>query len=333
MEGERRIRSLGAWDRSLEAALSLGPALVEEARRDRAPWIAASVVIGPAVVLGAAQRAGRVVDLDACARASLRVLRRATTGTAAYLGGRSIVWTLALPDVAALIPDASPRSLLNRNVRGFLRGFRAAGAVAHYFGREWISVAHRPAALLGFDVAEGGEVLIEVLAGFDDSIRLPDELAAEEERAIDRWQGKSPASLASLARADQSPTGFARCVLESVASQAGAALDVIDINSIGMGPAVKPVLSPLDPIPDGLVPGPPRRVPIGWVEAAASPAEAGSPRRAWLGGDALAPLWALSSIARAAASGEERRSPSGEIALDGATERDLLDAVSSALRG
>src|SRR5687767_10372119 len=99
MSDERPIRSLGVGERSLEAALSLGPTLLLAAQRDRVPWIAASVSVGPAIVLGAVQRMGRVVDGEACSRGGTRVLRRATTGPAAYLGGRAIVWTLALPDV------------------------------------------------------------------------------------------------------------------------------------------------------------------------------------------------------------------------------------------
>ena len=106
--------------RPLAEALALATALLERAAGGEAQ-IAASLLDGPAVVLGALQRAGRVVDVAACATAGTPVLRRCTTGTAAYIGGRAILWTLALPHVAALHPDATPRTLLNRNVRGCRR--------------------------------------------------------------------------------------------------------------------------------------------------------------------------------------------------------------------
>src|SRR5690349_6321799 len=104
MNDELRLRSLGSSARRLDEALGLGPALLRRAEIEREPWIAASLVSGPAVALGAVQRAARVVDRDAAATAGVRILRRATTGTAAYIGERAYVWTLALPSVAALFP-------------------------------------------------------------------------------------------------------------------------------------------------------------------------------------------------------------------------------------
>src|SRR5690349_12583757 len=114
------MHSLPVAERTVAAALGLGPALLARAEAERAIFAAASLVAGPAVVLGAAQRAGRVVDLNACATMGTIVLRRATTGTAAYIGQHGLVWSLALPHVAAIVPDATPRTLLNRNVRPFL---------------------------------------------------------------------------------------------------------------------------------------------------------------------------------------------------------------------
>src|SRR5690348_7174186 len=107
------MRTLELALRPLPEALALGPALLARAERDQIPLVAASLVQGPAVVLGAVQRAGRVVDLDACADAGVLVYRRATTGTAGWIGGRAYLFTVGLPHVAALLPDATPRTLLN----------------------------------------------------------------------------------------------------------------------------------------------------------------------------------------------------------------------------
>jgi hypothetical protein len=39
---------------------------------------------------------------------------------------------------------------VNRYVRPLLRALTKSGALTHYFGREWISAAHRPVGLVGF---------------------------------------------------------------------------------------------------------------------------------------------------------------------------------------
>ena len=64
------------------------------------------------------------------------VVRRRTTGTAAWIGRRALWCSLALPAVDALYDDATLPTLLNRNVRPWLRGFTRSGIPAAYFGRE-----------------------------------------------------------------------------------------------------------------------------------------------------------------------------------------------------
>ncbi|WP_437510772.1 lipoyl protein ligase domain-containing protein [Sorangium sp. So ce1099] len=320
------MRCLPPAHRPLADALALGPALLARARSaPAAPWLAASLVDGPAVVLGAAQRAGRVVDLSACAARGAPVFRRSTTGTAAFLGGRGVVWTLALPHVAALAPDATARTLLNRNVRGFLRGFTRAGAPAHYFGREWISLQRRPAALLGVDAAEDGAVLIEVLAGHDAPLAIPAELAAPEERAVDRWLGKAPAALSEVLPARSSPEALARAVVEEIALHAG-----LPLSDGGGAPELaaerlQPITAPDDPAPPGAGPAVLARVPIGWIEAAAL---GGAPARAWLGGDVLTARWLLDALGRGA---DPASLDTGAAPLEGAGLSDLRALAQRAL--
>ena len=300
---------LGEGERGLAEALALGPALLARAEAERVPSLIASVVRGPAVVLGAAQRAGRVLRLDACAARGTPVLRRATSGPAAYVGEQAILWTLALPHVAALVPDATARTLLNRNVRGFLKGFRQAGAIAHYFGREWISVRHRPAALLGFEATPDGAVLIEVVAGVEASIALPEALATAGEHAVDRWLGKVPAGLAEVMAGD--PLEIAGTVMSTVSVRAAepdermAAIEVAPLS---------PVTREDDPMPEGFVARPGERVPIGWIDVGVGPSG-----EAWIGGDVLVPAYARTAMAR----GEDL----GDVPVDGATLADLRAAV------
>ncbi len=303
------MRSLAPREASPGEALALGPALLSRAASERIPWIAATVVRGPAVLLGAGQRAGRVVHLDACAAAGAPVFRRATAGTAAFVGRQAIVWTLALPHVAALVADATPRTLLNRNVRGFLRGLRRAGAAAHYFGREWISLRHRPAVLLGFEATPDGAVLMEVMAGVDASIALPGALATAGEQAVDRWLGKVPAGLGDVMAGD--PLEIAGSVMSAVslfAAEADERMPAIEIAPLS------PVIHEDDPMPSGFVAGVGERVPIGWIDVGVGPSGA-----VWIGGDVLVPAYARTAIAR----GDEL----GDVPVDGAMLADLHAAA------
>jgi hypothetical protein len=319
------VRYAPTRSRTLADALGLGHALLASPPSERAPALTASVVEGPAVVLGAHQRAGRVLDLAACARAGVAVHRRATAGTPTYVDGRAVVWTLWLPRVAALAPDATWRTLLNRNVRGFLHGLTRAGAPAHYFGREWIAVRHRPAAVLGFEVASDGAVLLEVVAGYDAPVALPPALATPLERATDRWRGKDPLALAEVAR-ECDPDALAARVIESHAARWGTALEPLASPWV---PAPRaPVEDAREPVPAELSLAEPVRCAVGWIDAAAT--EAPAPR-VWLGGDVLAPRGVLDALgARIAAGGEAVAEVEGP--LEGARVEDLWRAGESALR-
>ena len=303
--------------RSLVDALALSRVVLEQAEEQRSVVVAASVVSARAVILGAMQRAARVVDMHACAQASVSVLRRATTGTAAWMGGEGLVLALGLPHVAAIETDATDRTLLNRNVRPFLRAFTRAGAMAHYFGREWISLKKRPAALLGFDVTRTGGVLIEVIVGLDQSIGLPVELTTIDERAVDRFQGKNPAGLREVLP-DVQGHRLADRVLEAIASDDASSLEVDDATLERF--RFERIVDGRDPLPDGFEPRMLERVPIGYLETAVSRDEPGAKK--WLGGDVLAPRWLYADVA------EGREMPMS-AAIDGATMADLKRIVSN----
>jgi len=304
-------------DRSIADALALSRAVFAHAEEHASVVIAASVVADRAVILGAMQRAGRVVDLRACAETNVSVLRRTTTGTAAWMGGEGLVLTLGLPHVAAIEADATDRTLLNRNVRPFLRAFTRTGAMAHYFGREWISLKKRPAALLGFDVTRTGSVLIEVFVGLDQSIGLPVELMTIDERSVDRFHGKNPASLREVLP-DAQGHRLAERLLESIASDTASSIDFDEAALERF--RFERIVDGRDPLPDGFEPRTLERVPIGFVETAVSQDEPA--RQKWLGGDVLAPRWLYADLA------EGKASPTS-VPIDGATVADLLRAVSN----
>ncbi|MEO8874969.1 MAG: hypothetical protein ABI461_05230 [Polyangiaceae bacterium] len=102
-----------------------------------------SIVEGDAVLLGAFQR---TCEIDATSRV---LLRRASGGPAIALGSGTIHMALALENSATLTACDPPR-LVNRYVRPLLRALASLGEKAAYFGRDWVSVHHRPAAWVGF---------------------------------------------------------------------------------------------------------------------------------------------------------------------------------------
>src|SRR5207249_4564125 len=118
-------------------------------------------------------------------------------------------------------------------------------AVAQYFGREWIAVQHRPAALLGFEALADGRIVFEVLAGLEAPIALPAALAAEEERAVDRWRGKEPWAFGA-----RDPAALAHAVIAAVAAPRGAPVDRAELPG-GLALAV-PIVDAGDPVPPGL---------------------------------------------------------------------------------
>lgn len=118
-----------------------------------------SLIEGDAIALGAFQRA-KEVD----ANGSL-VLRRVSGGPPLALRDGTIHLALALANPAALAACDPPR-LVNRYVRPLLRALSTFGAKGAFFGRDWVSVAHRPAAWIGFahDATTGRAVIEAVVS-------------------------------------------------------------------------------------------------------------------------------------------------------------------------
>jgi len=99
-----------------------------------------------AIVLGAFQRTS---SLGLGAASARPVVRRASGGAAVAIGPGTLHVVLALARPGALVP-CDPARLVNRYVRPLLRALAKSGASASYFGRDWVSVAHRPVAAVGF---------------------------------------------------------------------------------------------------------------------------------------------------------------------------------------
>jgi hypothetical protein len=95
-----------------------------------------------ATVLGAFQRQHRAPNDRAR-------IRRVSGGPFVQVGPGTIHVLLTLANAATLVA-CDPRRIVNRYVRPLLRGLTKAGALAHYFGRDWVSVSHQPVGQVGF---------------------------------------------------------------------------------------------------------------------------------------------------------------------------------------
>jgi hypothetical protein len=167
-----------------------------------------------AIVLGAFQRAP--------VGAGPALVRRISGGASAIVGPGSLWVTLALSHPSALI-GCSPAQIVNRYVRPLRRALTKLGAAAHYFGRDWISVAHRPAGLVGFahDSASSRSVFEAIVA-----VSHPFASAARES-----FRGSAPGTLASITDRTYDLVDLETAVVDAYASAyARAPFDVpIDI--------------------------------------------------------------------------------------------------------
>lgn len=117
---------------------------------------------GDVWVLGAHQHASQVLPTPQVlpGNATPPLVRRSSGGVMLRASDGIVYVALALRDRNALMPCPRGR-ILNRNVRGALQGLRLAGVVAHYFGRDFLSVEARPTAYVGWGARTDGRVLLE----------------------------------------------------------------------------------------------------------------------------------------------------------------------------
>ncbi|MFO0555117.1 MAG: hypothetical protein U0271_42460 [Polyangiaceae bacterium] len=238
----------------------------------------------PTLVLGATQHAGRVLDLEACARSKTSVLRRTTTGTAVALDGGLVV-ALAVPEIDALFDDATPKNAVNRYVRPLLHGLRACKIPAMYLGREWIAADRRPIGVLGLEGSLDSALVLELFITASGSLAVPRELATPLERGLDRYRGKAPLSLDEALRGAPAASlvepfveGVARAVSMEPATHEASSAQVVFIEE---------VTRTTSPIDDGAKFLAPIEVPIGYLDVARTSLGV------WVGGDALTTTSAL----------------------------------------
>jgi hypothetical protein len=300
--------AVATLETDLSGALALGGAALALAEQGRATLLSASLA-ADALVLGALQRED-TLRTRSPARFDVRLARRATTGIEAQLSGQVLYHALALPSVSTLFPDASSRTLLNRNLRALLRGYAAAGIPLRYFGTEVLALLGRPVALLGYDQRNSGAILIEVFVGLEAPCVVRSALKREP-----------PAALYEPLRSSPAPTDLLARVVAGTLERLGASADEI---------VPEPeVVAELEVVGDASSVA----VPIGVVEAVARP-------RVRLFGDVLASTAGLARVEEAAQSvldaggalSPQVLEPLAGWALDGARPPDLLTALALAAR-
>src|SRR5215472_1558688 len=138
-----RLGVVRAGDQSALAIAKYSRAALDQPLRWPAElWVA--VARDERVLIGAFQRGVEVPD-------SFHLARRGSGGPAVRIGAGTVHVGLALSHPAALGPCDEKR-IVNRLVRPLLRALNKSVAPlqAHFFGRDWVSIAHRPSGWVGF---------------------------------------------------------------------------------------------------------------------------------------------------------------------------------------
>jgi len=240
---------------------------------------------GPAIVLGAMQHAARVAPGAFDAATKISVVRRTTSGTGFCLDG-GMLFTMALSTADAAFADATARNMINRCVRPLLAGFARAGLSATYLGREWIAHQRHALAVLGVDLSPRGSILIEAWLTEKGQLSIPRSVASSLEASCDRYRGRPQRSLEEVA-AGLSREQIAQRFIEGAADRLGGLPQLVNDMPAADVAALR-VTRPDDPLPADFTLLPPIEIPIGFLDVART--SAGS---SWVGGDMLAPTYAL----------------------------------------
>ncbi len=244
--------------------------------------------------------------------------RRGSGGGPVRVGPGSVWMQLALSRADALVACDPPR-LLNRYVRPLLAALTKSGALAHYFGRDWVSASKRPVAFVGFAHDAGsGRALVEAVVAVTTPFREP---------GAPTFMGKPPVTLADLA-----PSASVASLGEAIASAYATSFDrtLRDVSNQTPAPSAPPHVAAWDSTADEA---------IGLVGAGHD--ASGALR---VGGELMASRDAVQALERALASLDPADAEAIGIAIDDAFSppatvfgikslRSIQDVVLAASRG
>jgi hypothetical protein len=106
-----------------------------------------------------------------------------------------------------------------------LAGLRALSVPAHYFGRDFVSVAGDPCAYVGWDEDARGRVLLEFFIGIETAFALPPGLDGYGERKEPALRGKTPTTLRAAHAHYASITDIVEHIARAYAAGPGLALE------------------------------------------------------------------------------------------------------------
>jgi len=260
-----------AAPREAPRALAEGAALAARVADVDAPPVAlyGAVLTGAGIALGAHQRAAQAVHLSRARETGVSVVRRASGGPTMRAGDGVVYLALGLRTASTLLECPRDR-VLNRNVRGLLAGLSAGGVAAHYFGREFVSLARRPAVGCHWTRDAAGHVLLEFFLGVSASHLPDDALVAYPSRVEPALNGKAPITFAeAYASTDRgiAPDGEALLQLALVRGYAQQyQLELESVAAPGVTPRID-LATRHDEDDDALRWSQPHEVPIGFVSA------------------------------------------------------------------
>ena len=251
-----------------------------------APTLLLARLVDDVLLLGRHQRAASAVDLAAARERGLAVARRAGGGKALHAAPGTVGVLLAAPPGGWSEPLVADK-VLNRCVRGLLRGLTAAGAAggAFYFGRDFVSWRKQQVAVVSQDGAPGGTVLFEAVVAAGTPLSLPDGLSRYPDHSVPRAPGPPHAALASdLAR-------ISTAVIEAWSSALGATPTA----EPGPPAAGEPLTPPVVEDDTGFTGGGLFEIPIGFLEAQVR-LDGERIAEARLRGDFMAPAFAVAGF-------------------------------------
>jgi hypothetical protein len=216
--GERGARDIAAQSRA---------ALDRPLRCAAELWVA--VCRDDALLLGAFQRGAGM-------QGEWPLARRGSGGPEVRVGEGTVHVALALATPGSLVPCDEKR-IVNRYVRPLLRALGKTGSLAHFFGRDWVSVAHRPAAWVGF--AHDASTRRTVFEAF---VAVSTPFAVAERPS---FMGKAHGTLASIGGRPVSPSRVADAIADAYAAGADArALDAAAVPLDDADPRADPRAEP-----------------------------------------------------------------------------------------
>jgi hypothetical protein len=238
-----------------------------------------------AVLLGRHQRAASAID--ATKVGGLRLARRLGGGKAIVVAPGTLGVLLAVPPGSGLGTHVAPDRVLNRHVRGLLRGLGSA----FYFGRDFVAAEKRQIAAVSQDGAPGGTQLFEAYVATTAPLGLPAAWSKYPQHGDARAHGPAHTSLAELGR-KYAFTEVAAQVATGYAHATGAWLQATDEEALVEGDAPGPDVAEDD---EGWSWSGVADVPIGFLEAQARIAE-GKLEAARLRGDFIAPTFVVRAL-------------------------------------